>query len=292
MLNLIVAPYDINSNAENYTKRIVKYLKQEKVEYSVYFSPTLNDIDKNVEELQSIGETEFVVIGDDLVLSQFINAVKDLSKIKLGVVPTSKHDDFASTIGLSHKPIQAIKDILTRHIETVDYLKVNNQKVLGSIVIGASTEIFEVYNGYKLKNILTKKVATMRYANKFEGIELGFQTSKNGKVKTAQVYELCIANIGLSKGRKINPLSNVKDGLFNFNYVILPEKEKRRKYLSLFKKGNQIYDENTKQQWLSEIKITNPDKRIKALVDGKILNYEEININAIEKGLKLYATIK
>lgn len=292
MLNLFVAPYEQNSNAENYTKRIVKHLKQENVEYSVYFLRAISDVEKYVEELSSNGETEFVVVGDDVILNQFINCFKDLSKIKLGIIPTSKRDDFASTVGISHNPIQAIKDILTKHIEPVDYLLVNNKKVLGSVVIGASTEIYEIYSGYKVQNALTKKFATLKYANRFEGIDLAFSTGKTNKTKTEQVYELCVANAGISKGREISPLSNVSDGLFNFNYVILPEREMRKKYLSLFKKGNQIYDENTKQQWLSEIRITNPDKRIKALVDGTLATYEELNISIVEKGLKLYKSIK
>ena len=65
MLNLIVAPKKVDAKAEHYAKRIVKYLKAEKVEYSVYFSLSLEDITANVNELTMFGETEFVVIGND-----------------------------------------------------------------------------------------------------------------------------------------------------------------------------------------------------------------------------------
>ena len=56
----------------------------------------------------------------------------------------------------------------------------------------------------------------------------------------------------------------------------------------MFNKGEHIYDENTKQHWLKTLKITNPDKKIKALIDGKIYNLEEMNISIIENGLKIY----
>ena len=58
MLNIIVAPFDHNSRGERYTKRIVKYLKNQQEEYSVYFSQSFEDIRKNVKELVSFGQNE------------------------------------------------------------------------------------------------------------------------------------------------------------------------------------------------------------------------------------------
>ena len=65
------------------------------------------------------------------------------------------------------------------------------------------------------------------------------------------------------------------------------EKNDRKKYLNLFRKGNQIYNEATQQFWINSLKLTNPDNKIKALVDGKIMRLEEMEIGIVEKGLKL-----
>ena len=63
MLNLVVAPNKYNSRAEKYVKKIVKYLKAEKVEYSVYFSESIDEVIANAKELLSFGENEFAVFG-------------------------------------------------------------------------------------------------------------------------------------------------------------------------------------------------------------------------------------
>ena len=289
MLNIIVSPYEINQNGEYYTKRIVKFLKSEKVEYSVYFCKTLEDVGNVSLEICNLGETEFVIVGGDLVLHTFLNSVKDLNKIKLGIVPTSKHDDFASFIGINPHPIKAMRDILEKNIETVDYMLCNDQIVLNNITIGASTEVYELYNNYKIRNALTLKFALMRYGNNFEGINLTLE-NKSGKGKLEEnIFELSIANGGKSKGKDLSPLSNVKDGLFNVNYAVVNKNKKEsKKYLKKFLAGKQIYDENTKQKWLNNLHITNEDKKIKALVDGTICNFEEINVSIVEGGLKLY----
>jgi len=287
MLNLIVAPKKVDAKAESYAKRIVKYLKAEKVEYSVYFSMLLEDITANVNELTMFGETEFVVIGNDVALNQFINSFKDLNKIKLGIVPTSGKDDFARYLELETSPILAIKEILKKKVQEIDFLLVNDQKVINNVIIGASVEIFEQYSQYSWQSFITEAFAEIKTKSKFSGIELTLQ-SKNNKARKENVYELVVANGGYSKGKRISPLSNVSDGLFNLIYSNANDKKTNIKAYNAYESGEHIYNENVKQFWLNNIKITNADNKIKALLDGRIFNFEKLEISVIENGLKLY----
>ena len=287
MLNLIVAPKKVDAKAESYAKRIVKYLKAEKVEYSVYFSMLLEDITANVNELTMFGETEFVVIGNDVALNQFINSFKELNKIKLGIVPTSGKDDFARYLELETSPILAIKEILKKKVQEIDFLLVNDQKVINNVLIGASVEIFEQYSQYSWQSFVTEVMAEMKTKSKFSGIELTLQ-SRNNKARKENVYELVVANGGYSKGKRISPLSNVSDGLFNLIYSNANDKKTNIKAYNAYESGDHIYNENVKQFWLNNIKITNTDNKIKALLDGRIFNFEKLEISVIENGLKLY----
>ena len=232
------------------------------------------------------GEHEFVIVGDDLTISTVISCFKDLNKIKIGIVPTSKNDDFASYLKLSSNPIQAIKDILLKNVANVDLLIMNDMTVLNSIIIGASVEVFHIHSQYKLQNVFTEKFANLRYGKNYPGIELVFDNKSKSKKET--VFELVVANGGFSKGKLVSPLSNLQDGLFNVNYSTVSSPVSKKSFLKKLKKGEHIYDENTKQHWLTTLKITNPDKKIKALIDGKICNLEELNISILEGGLKLY----
>ncbi|MBO5954980.1 MAG: hypothetical protein J6Q13_03335 [Clostridia bacterium] len=286
MLNLIVGPSSHNSAAEKFTKRIVKYLKTEQVEYSVYFSQTFENIKENVKELLSFGENEFVIVGDDVVISSVISSIKDLNKVKIGIVPTSKKDDFASYFGISTNPIQAIKNILAKNTSNVDIMIVNDMPVINNVIIGASVEVFHQFSQYKMKNFISEKVATAKYGNNFSGVELSLETK--GKIKKENVFELVVANGGLSKGKLVSPLSNMQDGLFNVTYSIVSHKNSKKKFVKMFNKGTHIYNDETKQHWLNNLKITNADKKIKALIDGKIHNLEQLNISIVEGALKIY----
>ena len=287
MLNLIVAPLSQCDKGEDYCKRIVKHLKTEKVEYSVYFSPNMEAVSTNAEELTKEGETDFVIIGDDIVLHTFLNSVKDISKIKLGLVPVGVAD-FAQYLGANSNPVQAIKDVLLGNVEEIDYLKVNNKIVINNLVIGASTEIYELYSHKKIKNALTKKMLRSRYGNSFSGTNLVLDIKAENKQPAEEnVFELCIANGGKSKGKTISPLSNVKDGLFNLSYITLGEVEERGKYITQFESGQQIYNEHTRQKWLTSMRITSPSGKIKTLLDGEIVELENLTVNIVCGGLKI-----
>lgn len=287
MLNLLVAPSDLDKNATKATRIITKYLKLQKVEYSVFFSKDFENLKQNIEELLSFGENEFVIIGDDSVLNTFINSIKELTKVKFGIVPTGRFNDFATYLGLTKNPIEEIKIILEKHIENVDFLLVNDIRVINNIIIGASVEAEEKFAEYKMKNVLTHTFADMKYASKFDGVELNI-SSKNMKTLNERIFELIVANGGLNKGQQISPLSNLKDGNFNLLYSTQKTKKFNNKFFKDSKNGNHIYNEETKQLWLDNLKITNKDKSIKCLLDGKIKTFEQLDITLIEGGLKIY----
>ena len=163
---------------------------------------------------------------------------------------------------------------------------VNDMPVLNNILIGASVDIHHHLNQFKINNFITKIYATNKYGNNFQGIDLALE-SKN-KTKKENVFELVIANGGFSKGKPVSPLSNLQDGLFNVTYTNTSQKSGKRKYIKMTNKGKHIYSEDTKQHWLNNLTITNSDKKIKALIDGKILNLEKLNISIVESALKIY----
>ena len=287
MLNLVVAPNKYNSRAEKYVKKIVKYLKAEKVEYSVYFSESVDEVIANAKELLSYGENEFVIIGDDIIISTFLNGFKDLSRLKLGIIPTSESDDFARYLELETKPIQAIKNILNKNIEEIDLLIANNVKVVNCVTLGSSVEVFEEIQNLKWKNFITNKIAKAKANSSYNGLELTLSV-KGSKAKTEILYEVIIANGGYNRGKKVSPLSNVKDGLFNLVYTKATSRNLNLKELKHFKNGEHIYNNDIKQQWLNNLKITEPHGKIKAVMDGKVYTFDQLEISIVEKGLKIY----
>ena len=164
---------------------------------------------------------------------------------------------------------------------------VNDKKVINNLIIGASVEIYEQFSQYSWQSFVTEVFAEIKTKNKFSSIELTLQ-SKNNRARKESVYELVVANGGYSKGKNISPLSNVSDGLFNLIYSNANDKKSNIKAFNSYESGKHIYNANVKQFWLNNIKITNSDNKIKALLDGRIFNFDKLEISVIENGLKIY----
>lgn len=286
MLNIVVAPKDKVANSEKYAKKIVKYLKEEKVEYSIYFSHSLDEMVTNVEELKTDGETDFVLIGDDEAISHFVNEFKDLALIKLGIIPAGKSNDLAHFLELETNPILAIKNILNDKTEAIDYLIVNDRIALNNVSVGAFESALEVYDNYRWKSNTTKRHALLKYGSQFDGIELTLN-SKNNINETLNIFELNISNGAYQHGQAISPLSNIKDGLFNLNYIVMDNTIDKKKTLISYYKGDHIYNEQTVQMWINNLKITR-DESFNIAIDGKIYSVDELNVSIVEKGLNIY----
>ncbi len=285
MINIISAPRIHSQKAESNTKHIVKYLKTKNKEYSVYFSYDFDDLTKNVKELISFGETDLIVVGDDETLNYVINSIKDISKIKLGIIPIGDNDDFASFLGLPMNLTEAVDVILKGDTTDIDFLVLNDMRVLNSIVFGSNVEIAEKYKNFKIKNKLMKKVADIKYAK--DHMSKNFRiTSKNNRAIEGEITDLIIANGGLCQSRKISPLSNVSDGLFNVS-IIKDDEQIKTNIFSKLNKGEHIYDSHTKQKWLNNIKVECNEK-VKFLVDNRIMAFDVLDVMLIEKGLKIF----
>ena len=287
MLNIMVAPSNYSKVSEKIAKKIVRFLKTENKEYSVYFFVNIDDFNATTKELTEQMETEFAIVGDDFVLSNFVNNVKDISKIKMGIISLGGNDDFANYIEIEQNPIAAIKTILNNKPEPIDYLILNDKIVLNNIIVGASVELYEIWNQYKVKNVLTKKLASLKHASKCGDVELIIDT-KTSKPKKEMVYELSISNGGLLNGKHLNALANVKDGLFNLSYSSNLDEGKRKAYMLQFNSGDQIYNENTKQLWLGNVSVKRPEGELKVYADKQLYNLEEMNVSVIEAGLKIF----
>ena len=265
MINIIVAPRSEDKSAEGIAKKVVKYLKTAKVEFSTYFSSNLEDVKTIAGEVESLGETNFVIVGDDIVLSVFLNALKSIEKVTLGMIPTANENDFATYLNISENPITAIKDILKNNAIATDLLIANNMRVLNNIVIGSSAE----------EN------------KKFSGVTL-FLDAKKAKQKKVTIFDLVVANAGLNKMKNLSPLANVDDGLFNLTYLPLKSEKENLSAFKSFKSGNQIYLNDIHQFWLDNLKITGDRKKFVALIDKQPIEFETLNISILEKGIKIH----
>jgi len=286
MLNVIVNPNAGKGLARANIKKVSKYLKKEKIPYLVYFSEKENDIEEYAIDLYKNGEKDFIIVGGDGTIHKFINAIPDLSKINIGIIPSGINNNFAIALGLAFNPTKNLQNILNGKIEKFDYFTCGKIIVCNNLSLGFVENVKHmlVRDG-KIKN--PNIFDYLKNLKKYDNIQLNFSGSEI-KEKNINIMECYICN-GSHQGKSIvSPLSNTQDGLVNIICVTKKnEKNSLGEYLKI-RKGKHIYNEENKTFWASEFNFTSNQMPVHAVVDGEIYELDNLSIKTINAGLNIY----
>lgn len=286
MLNVIVNPNAGKGLARINIKKVSKYLKKEKIPYLVYFSEKENDIEEFALELFKNGEKDFILVGGDGTIHKFINAIPDLSKVNIGIIPSGTNNNFALSLKLDFNPVKNIQAIIKGNIEKFDYFTCGKILVCNSLSLGFLENITHMlYRDGKKKN--PNLIDCLKNIKKYEPIQLNFLGSEI-KEKNINVLECYICN-GTHQGKFIvSPLSNTQDGLSNIICVTKKgEKNSLKDYFKI-RKGKHIYDEENKTFWASDFSFTSSVMPVRATLDGEIYELDNLSIKTIHAGLNIY----
>lgn len=286
MLNVIVNPYAGKGLARNNIKKISKYLKKEKIPYLVYFSEKENDIEEYASNLFKSGEKEFVIVGGDGTIHKFINAIPDLSKVNIGIIPSGTNNNYATALNLDFNPIKNIQNILNGKTEKFDYLTCGKILVCNALSLGFVENVKHLLfrDNKKRKTNLFDYLKNLK---KYEPIQLNF-FGDDVKEKNIHILECYICN-GTDQGvANVSPLSNTQDGLANI--ICITRKGDKNSLGDYFKlrKGKHIYDEANKTFWASEFTFTSNEMPVRATIDGEIYELDNLTIKTIQCGLNIY----
>lgn len=135
MLNFI-----INRAAGNYTSKKVfasvkTYLNKNKIGFRVFYSLNREQIKEIVGRLEADKEDNLIVVGGDGTVHDVVNALTIPSKIKLGLIPAGKDNNFALSLGLSLKPLEALNTILLGNTIKQDLINAGGIYAVNSVLV-------------------------------------------------------------------------------------------------------------------------------------------------------------
>ena len=135
MLNFI-----INRAAGNYTSKKVfasvkTYLNKNKIGFRVFYSLNREQIKEIVGRLEADKEDNLIVVGGDGTVHDVVNALTIPSKIKLGIIPAGKDNNFALSLGLSLKPLEALNTILLGNTIKQDLISAGGIYAVNSVLV-------------------------------------------------------------------------------------------------------------------------------------------------------------
>lgn len=286
MLNIISNPFAGKGKAGKTTKKIIKLLKQKKVEFLVYFSEKQGDIKAFTSKLFEKGERTFIIIGGDGTINEVINAIDDLTECRFGIIPAGQCNNFAKTLGFKTKIDKTLSRILTDEVLAVDYLLCNDRKAVNTISLGLSSEVLKNFHS-KNKFKLLYFFSALKKLKKYAGIEL-IVKADDVEYEKYTYDEIAVCN-GEFYGCniRINPYANVTDKSANIMMFFSSADKKGKNLISLFNGGKHIYREDNKQMWAKTVEISNEENALQVCIDGELAEFEKAKIEIVPASLNI-----
>lgn len=286
MYNIIVNPIAGKGLASTNIKKVSKCLKKLKLPYLVYFSEKEKDIDDFAQNLYKAGEKDFIIVGGDGTINRFVNAIPEINKVNIGIIPSGTNNNFAKSINLPSNPVDALQMVIENKTQNFDVLKVNNMLACNGVSFGFIEKVkHEISRAGKKNN--PNLLDYFKHLKKFEPFSVSYK-GKSLNETDINAIEFFVAN-GLFFGKlSASPLSNLQDGLANI--ICLTQKEKSGKFSELrkLKFGKHIYNEENKMHWTDEISVNCKETPFKVNLDGELKEFDTLNVKVMENLLNIY----
>lgn len=120
-------------------------------------------------EAQETAPVCIVVVGGDGTINEVINGIPDISKVRLGVIPTGSGNDFCRGLGIKGTPSELIEQILTAtesETPSMDLGKVSWNH-------GTESRLFAISSGVGLDALVCKKALKSRLKDTLNWMHLG-----------------------------------------------------------------------------------------------------------------------
>lgn len=255
MYNIIVNPNANGGSALKQWNLIEKFLKEENIKYSVYFTKSKLDSHRIIKSLNLETSKLYTLSGDGMV-NEIINYKDGIKEI--GLIPSGTGNDLAAhlNIKLTNEYLKSIF-LDNNHIE-IDVTTISigniNQKFVNNMGIGFDADVVTDVNKSKIKVLLSKfglgdlsyLVNVIKHIIKFRLFDLDLNIDdKQYHFKNVMVFT--ISNIKyIGGGMKICPLASNNDGIHDICIISNITKFKALKVLPTIYSGKHVlYDETT-----------------------------------------------
>ena len=232
MYHFIINPNACSSRGILLWKEIKSVLNKENVEFNSYItshSHNATEIAREITTIETSKQNIIVILGGDGTLNEVINGITSFKNLIIGYIPTGSSNDFARSLKLKTKPLEALECVLhPKQYKKIDYgiLRTENgpKNFIVSAGMGYDASVCEEANISSAKTFLNKlRLGKLTYATL--GIKKLFSYSPEDaeiildKTKTIKVKNMLFTSIHNNRyeggGFLFCPKADNSDGLLD-----------------------------------------------------------------------------
>ncbi|MBQ8320290.1 MAG: diacylglycerol kinase family lipid kinase [Clostridia bacterium] len=210
MLHLIANPIAGTKKVVKNLKKIRAILDARGVEYVVHETTHRGEGKELAERLTEEDGVEIVVVGGDGTLHEVLNGIRDVSKCRLGLIPSGTGNDFAAAANIPCDAEAALEIILNGEAKDTDYLSVGGKRCMNVSGMGIDVDVLVRYNKGKKKSKFQYLKNLIVSFFKFNGYEVTVECEGETFDMKSLIVVACNGN-QFGGGIPISPNSKVDD---------------------------------------------------------------------------------
>lgn len=154
-----------------------------------------------------------VAVGGDGTVNEIASAVVGTETI-FGIIPFGSGNGLSRFLNIPMDTEQAIKSLITGHVETIDSAKLNGRSFFNMAGMGFDAHISEVFSHTKKRGFITYIKSSIQEVTKYKPQH--YHLEIDGKTYERDAFMLSFANSSqYGNNAHISPKASVQDGLLD-----------------------------------------------------------------------------
>lgn len=235
-------------------------------------------------------KVDLLCLGGDGTLHEVLNGIVDFENVRLGVLPCGTGNDFAKAAGIPANDVEkALNIVLTQPASFVDFIALNDLRVMNVTGMGIDVEVLErAARGKILKGRLQYYKSLIVSLFKFKWHHFGIRLDDETEIRnhSAMITAVCNGNY-IGGGMKISPKSDIRDG--KLDVVIVNEVKRWRipKALLGFFNGKLLSYEFVDHFRCEKVEFLTDAKPV-INADGELVYNQQFKCQIVKDKLKMF----
>lgn len=292
MLTFVVNPKAGKGKGLRNMKKIIKVLSNRGETFKVVYSEYANEIPKLVKNLCDEGADNIIAVGGDGTINEALNGIVDPDKTKFGIIPSGSGNDFASFLGISKKPLEALNTILKDNAVYTDYFEIGDEekkvRCMNIAGTGIDAEVLKHYNNSRLKGKTQYLWSLLVTIKRFQFFK--FKAVFNGQTSEHSGFIAAVCNgKQFGRGIPISPDSDAHDG--KLDLIIVNEIPRKKIMWALQKKllkGKIMEVPEAEHHFVEEVEIICEKDSFPLNVDGELYDDISFKCRIVHNKLRIF----
>ena len=289
MIDIVIYENAGKGRAGKYRTKVEEKLRELGVPYRFHPTEKPKHATEITRKLCENGADTVIAMGGDGTVHEVLNGITDLGKTVFGIIPAGTGNDYAASLGLPRKPLDALNVILEQNVRFTDYFECGGVRGINIVGCGIDVDILRHYEAKRRKSKIHYFFSLLYCLIHYRPYDIEL-IDENGVKHAKKAFIACACNgKRFGGGIRICPVADIGDGYLDC--ILVNDMPKRKMPLALIQlvKGKIHLHKNSENFHVKQFTVNG---NFPVQIDGEIYENLPFEPKRVSSEVKMFAPKK